>query len=232
VSIGARLVRGGLAQAVLFDADRRLLPPSELLRKRPLVLERGQFVTVERFHRRMLDLAHAKLRTEIEIDPEREAVLLPELSVAPVGQREAPDARETERRLRALLERDTPVLLTRFPEVYHLTSYLERYTQEPLRFVLGSSTVLQVLHAAHYESLMGGLLEALGRLFADNVKIYVYPMEVEAFRDALAAAGIAPPDTGSAKWVTATSLRPEPPLGHLYDYLMDTGWIVALDPPA
>ena len=233
VGIGSRLVREPLAHAVLFDAEKRLVPPSELLRKRPLVIERGQFVNVAPLHRRMLGLAHAKLRTEIEPDSEREAVLLPEHSIAPVGEREAPDAAETERRLRELLARDTPVLLTRFPEVYHLTSYLKRYTQEPLRFVLGSSTALQVLHQAHYRHLTGGLLEALGRLFADNVKIYVYPMEVDAFRGALAAAGIEAPaiETGGGKWVTAASLRLEPPLRHLYDYLLDTGWIVALDPP-
>jgi|SRR5688572_8815974 len=164
----------------------------------------------------------------------RAPVLLPELTVAPVAGRDAPGETETRRRLARLLELGGSVLLTGFPEVYYLTSYLRRYTREPLRFVLGSAHVLQVLHEAHYRNLMGGLLEALGRLFAVDVKIYVYPMKADAFRRALDGAGI-PLDTirvPGGEWVTAREIRPEPPPAYLYQYLLEEGWIVALQPPA
>ena len=230
--IGVRLVHEGLAQSVLFRPDGTLAQPSELLRKRPVVVERGLFERVVPLQRRMLELASARLRQEIET--EREPLLLPELTVVPVSGREAPGETETLRRVSAVLECETPLLLTRFPEVYHLTSYLRRYTREPLRFVLGSSTVVQVLLEAHYRSLMGGLLEALGRLLAENVKLYVYPMEADTFWRLLASSGVArglvgAPETG---WVTARTIRPGPPLGHLYEYLLDAGWIAGLDPPA
>jgi hypothetical protein len=84
-----------------------------------------------------------------------------------------------------MFELKHPVLLTRFPEIYHLTSYLRRYTNESIRFVVGASTLVKLFHEAQYADLLGGLLEALARLLADNVKIYVFPMELEAFRLAL-----------------------------------------------
>jgi len=217
---------------VLFDSSGTPVQPANVLRKRPLIVERGLFVQVDPLHRRMLEAAGRRLAREVDSD--QEPVLLPELSIVPVGQRAAPDAAETERRLTALSTLGAPVLLTRFPEVYHLTGYLRRYTEEPMRFVLGSSTALQLMHEAQYENLVGGLLEGLGRLFAENVKIYVYPMEADAFRQALEASAVSAGATEvvSGRWITADSLRPKPPLGHLYDYLLESGWIVALDPPA
>ena len=178
--IGARLVLGGLARAVLFEANGTQVQPLEHLRKRPLVMERSIFVDDEPPHRRMLEIASARLGEEL--GTAHEPVLLPELTVAPIAGRDAPGETETRRRLARLLELGGSVLLTGFPEVYCLTSYLRRHTRERLRFVLGSAHVLQVLHEAHYRNLMGGLLEALGRLFAVDVKIYVYPMKTDAFR--------------------------------------------------
>ncbi|HXV76920.1 MAG TPA: hypothetical protein VD788_11455 [Candidatus Polarisedimenticolaceae bacterium] len=228
--LGQRLVRGGLAQAVLLRNDGTLVQPSSLLRKRPLVVERGLFPTVAAFHRQMLDEACAELKRSEK--PQRDPLPVPELSVLPVAGREAPDEAETHRRLHELLALGGPVLLTRFPQVYHLTSYLRRYTREPLRFVFGASTLVQVLHDAHYADLMGGVLEALGRLLADNVKIYLYPMQADVFREIVerhgGASRVAPP---ASQWVTAETIEFEPPIGHLFRYLREMGWVVGLDPP-
>jgi hypothetical protein len=129
-----------------------------------------------------------------------------------------------------MFELEQPVLLTRFPAIYHLTSYLRRYTQEPMRFVLGASTLVRLFHDAHYADLMGGMLEALGRLLADNVKIYVFPMEMEAFRSALEGAGIASSSVkiSAEGLVAADTIELDLPVRHLYRYLRDADWIVGL----
>jgi hypothetical protein len=99
-----------------------------------------------------------------------------------------------------------------------------------MRFVVGASTLVRLFHEAQYADLMGGLLEALARLLAENVKIYVFPMEIEAFRNALADAGI--PSTlakASAEgFVTADTIQLDSPVRHLYRYLHDANWIVGL----
>jgi hypothetical protein len=226
--LGEKLVRKEIARAVMFSDDAALVQPSELLRKRPLVVERGMFQSVAPLHQRMFDEATQKLRDEAK--PERELLSIPELSITPVSGVEAPDAIETLRRLSDMFELKHPVLLTRFPEIYHLTRYLRRYTDEPIRFVVGASTLVKLFHEAQYADLLGGLLEALARLLADNVKIYVFPMEIEAFRLALDGAGIAfAPEKSSAEGlVTADTIQLDPPIRHLYHYLREANWIIGL----
>jgi hypothetical protein len=176
----------------------------------------------------MLNEAGGKLQGEI--DPDREPLSIPELSITPVSGVEAPDEVETLRRLSDMFELRYPVLLTRFPAIYHLTSYLRRYTHEPMRFVLGASTLVRLFHEALYADLMGGMLEALGRLLADNVKIYVFPMETEAFLRALDGAGIASTSVkvSAEGLVTADTIELDPPVHHLYRYLREANWIVEL----
>src|SRR5262245_4079252 len=58
------LVRHGLAEAVLVQAQAGPVPPSEVIRKRPLVLEPGVFATPEPVHASMLAAARARLASE------------------------------------------------------------------------------------------------------------------------------------------------------------------------
>ena len=226
--LGQQLVRKELARSVVFREDATLAQASELLRKRPLVIERGMFQSMEPLHSHMFDRARRKLRGEVE--PEREPLSILELSITPVPGVEAPDEVETLRRLADMFELGHPVLLTRFPEIYHLTSYLRRYTNQPMRFVIGASTMARLFHEAQYDNLMGGLLEALARLLAEDVKIYVFPMEIEVFRRALADAGIPsiPAQASAEGLVTADTLQLDPPVRHLYRYLREANWIVGL----
>jgi hypothetical protein len=229
--LGIELVQKGLALAVLFDGGANLIEPSSGLRKRPIVIERGMFTEVTGVHRHMLEDASRAMREEVQSD--REPLSIPELTVIPVKGLEVPDEDETYRRLSHMIELGGPVLLTRFPEVYHLTSYLRRYTQEALRFVFGAPTLVQIFHAAHYQDLIGGVLEALGRLLGDNVKLYIYPTEVEIFKQRLEERGIAGSlvEIPSGRCATAETLRFQPPVDHLYRYLLEANWIVGLEGP-
>jgi hypothetical protein len=229
IEIGLGLVRNGLAQAALLDPQGNLVPPTEIIRKRSIVIERGHFRRLGDTGARMLRAGRRFLREE-RPDLDREPLGLLELSVASVSEStEVSDAEYLER-IRRILNLDEYVLVSRLGEAFRLTKYLRRYSQQPLRFVAGVSTLALILHEAYYTSLSGGLLEAVGRLFADNVKIYGYPMEPAAFRSHLQSTGMDMPSVsfeGSAL-VTANGLRFESPLGLLYQYLLEVGWIVGV----
>lgn len=83
------------------------------------------------------------------------------------------------------------------------------------------------MQAANYGELEGGLLEALGRLLAQNVRMYVHPMPAEAMRETLAGlpAGLATVEFPREGLVTAESLRFAPPIEHLFRYLLESGWL-------
>jgi hypothetical protein len=83
-----------------------------------------------------------------------------------------------------------------------------------------------------YSSLEGRRLEALARLFAQNVRIHVYPMTVTDLREWLKgvfATGWEWDETNG--WVSVTHLRRAPPLGHLFDYLLASNFLVAVEVP-
>ena len=77
-------------------------------------------------------------------------------------RKKQPDA-EVLSRVQSLLALGT-VLVTDYPQTYRLVEYLRRYTPEAVRFVLGVSSLAQLMESGYYETLPGSLLEGLGRL--------------------------------------------------------------------
>ena len=109
-----------------------------------------------------------------------------------------------------------------------MTSFVNRYTQAPVRFAVDVSVLIRFLSQAH-GTLEGRLLEGLSKLFAQNVCVYAYPAKASAIQDSLASVSA----TGW-QWeekngmITADALRPVPPLGHLYSYLIASKFIVPM----
>ncbi len=229
--IGLRLVRGNFASAVMFPAEGgELAQPSDLLRKRPVVLERGAFSTPQSVNALDLSPAQRMLIEEAATSGaklEREPVCICEMTTRPV-RGEAPVDDEFARRIDALRARGVPVMVTSYSESYRLTDYLRRHTSEPIRFAIGASTVVELLRATHYENLIGGLLEALGKLFADNVRIYVRSMPAEVFRQRLARVNLNAAEFCAAGRdpITTADLRFPPPVEHLYRYLIEQRFLL------
>jgi hypothetical protein len=229
VEVGLALVRGDIAQAVLFDPQGNLVPPTEIIRKRSVIVERGHFRRAGDAGARMLRTGRDFLRRE-KTDLDREPLGVLELSVKSVSEAADVSDAEYHERIRRISNLDEYVLVTRLGEAFRLTGYLRRYSQQPLRFVTGVSTLALILHEAYYKNLSGGLLEGVGRLFADNVKLYAAPMQPATFRAHLLSAGAEIPSVSfdDSALVTASSLRFESPLGLLYRYLLEVGWILEL----
>lgn len=227
IDVGLELLRAEVARCVLLEPPGTLVPPVDVVRKRAIVIERGRFASGSEAYARLLAAGLAQLQAELP-GLERPPVALFELSINTI--REPPGPEELAPRLRALLPKGYPVLVSRLRESFQLTHYLRRMSREELRFVAGPSSLVELLDEAHYRELPGGLLEGVGRLLADNVRVYVHPMEVEAFRTHLTSygvdlAGLSFPGGGA---VTAENLRLHGPLGHLYGHLLARGWIVPI----
>lgn len=227
LEMGMTLVHGDLAQAVVFGPDGRLEPPNEIIRKRPIIVERGLYQHQTSIDPDVLASAHRQLQREYPA-PGREPLALMELSVNNLREGTVTDRDEYMRRLRAITTPDHWVLLTRLKFSYNLTDYLRRYSQEPLRFAMGTSTLAMLFAGEYYDQLPGGLLEATGKLFADNVKIYAYPMTAGDFGAHLSAANF------DADFVTIRgdgdvsidNIDFGAPLGLLFRYVAEAGWIV------
>jgi hypothetical protein len=232
----AQLVRAGFAEAVFFPAKGSPVPPNEVLYKKAIVLAPGLFVHTDPVHSQVHLQLLTSGRQELQGDlGETKAAsagffCLTVASIAPDGA--APETTDLLGRIDALHAAGGDVLLFRSPELYHMTALVNRYTHAPVRFVGGISLVIRAFEDV-YGNLEGKLLEALARLFAQNVRIYVYPMTAADLREWLRNASIEGWEWSETNgWVSASELRCAPPLGHLFAYLLASNFLVPMPLPA
>jgi hypothetical protein len=234
-TILAHLVCAGLAEAVCFPCSGPPLPPIEVLHKKALVLAPGSFEHVDpahaAIHNQLLARGIEQLRGELAAKDTAPAGYFC-FSVMPLGEADPPPGiSDLLKRIDALHVHCGDVLLFRERELYSMTALVNRYTKEPIRFVLGLSLLIRVWEY-RYSDLPGSFLEALSRLLPRNVRIYACPMKSKDFQQALQS--ISATDwqwTDRNGWVSARELHPPPPLNHLYDYVVASNFLVPLEIP-
>ncbi len=219
------LLRAGVSHSVLLLPDGTPVAPIDILYKRPLAIERGAFArSGETIYTEMMHQTLAVCQ-EASVKSRREPVGIFEMTVnSLVSEEDTPDEVVLSR-LDALLGPGHMAMISTFPENYRLTRFFRRYSTEPLFFALGITSLVRTLDAGFYDELPGGLVEAMGRMIADNVRIAVFPMAREQFTSQLSVAG-----QDLMHWrvpeddcVTIDNLLPRGSLKHLYLFLRESG---------
>jgi hypothetical protein len=232
----AYLVSAGFAEAVFFPSKGPAVAPTEALYKKAVVLAPGYFGHVDaahaQVHARLLASAIQELRNELRETNSAPAGFFCVTAASFTPNEPAPEIPDLLRRIDALLASGGDVLLFRQRELYHMTALVNRYTTAPVRFVVGLSLIIRAFEDL-YGNLEGSRLEALGRLFAQNVRIYAYPMtatDLQEWLKSVSATGWEWSETNG--WVSASQLRRAPALGHLFAYLLASNFIVPMQVPA
>ena len=105
------------------------------------------------------------------------------------------------------------VVISDYFRYYRLAAYLQNFTKERVGFVMGVPSLIELFDEKYYVDLPGGILESFGRLFKNNLKLFVYPLRKTA-EDPLATVG---------------TVEVAPLLKPLYSYLAQRGSFVELD---
>jgi hypothetical protein len=228
--VHARLVVGGYAEAVIFPADNQFAPPNELLYKRALVLAPGRFDSVTSLHGDLIEDTLAELPVE-ELKESKGGFGLFCLTVAgSIGADMGVSAQEILQRVEMLQKLGYGVMLFRAQELYNMSAFANRYTKSRIHFAIGLSVLLRVLQDS-YKELAGELLEGIALLFRQNVRLFVYPMTVEELQGRVTAEQL----TGW-RWketdgmVSADNVHPAGALDSLYQYLLESEFILAAKP--
>jgi hypothetical protein len=232
----AYLVSAGYAEAVFFPSKGDAVPPTEALYKKAVALAPGYFSHVDaehgQVHAQLLASGIQQLQSELG-DTRAVPAGFFGLTASASGPNEPPpQIPDLIRRIDALLAAGGDVLLFRQSELYHMTALINRYTKAPVRIVSGLSLVIRAFDNL-YGNLEGTHLEALGRLFAQNVRIYAYPMtdgDLREWVNSFSTTGWEWNETN--EWVSAAQLRRAGPLGHLYAYLLASNFLVPMPVPA
>lgn len=206
-----KLVQLGLSGAAMFGPDRQVLQPSEVLRKKAILVERGSFRPPTVVNIDMLECA----REKFEKDPAvlgRETLILTELTMANLmGDSDTVDRRDFLARADLLAACGMTVLISDFLAYHRLAAYLAWRTDGRIGMVMGVPSLIDLFEESAFADLPGGILEAFGRLFKNDLLLFVYPM----LRD--------------GEVTTVGTLQVAEPLRPLYDYLARRGSFVDLD---
>lgn len=199
-----QLVQQGLTDAALFTAEGEVVQPSDVLYKKSVLVERGSFRPVTNTTLDMLERAQEQFLMEPEMKGE-EPVVLMEMTMRNLLSESGIDHKDFLARVDILSALGKTVLISNYARYYRLVAYLSRYTQKSIGIALGIPSLKEIFDEKFYTDLEGGLLESLGRLFKNRVRLYVYP-----WRD---------PVTG--KVTTAENMAVAPHLQNLYAYLIE-----------
>jgi hypothetical protein len=211
--ISLKLVQLGLSGAAMFSAKGEVLQPSEVLYKKAVLVERGSFRPPTHVNLNMLECALEKFSTDPAVSGK---TVLPvfELTMRNLlaGGSEV-DRRDFLARADLLAACGMTVLISDYFEYYRLAAYLAWRTSERIGIVMGAPSLMELFDEKYYTQLPGGILESFGRLFKNDLKLYVYPLK----------------DTETGNLTTVESLDVAPELRKLYGYLADRGSFVMLD---
>jgi hypothetical protein len=90
---------------------------------------------------------------------------------------------------------------------------LARYTKKKIGITMGAGSLCELFDNKYYSELDGGILESFGRLFKNDLKLYIYPLL----------------DRNTGELTLVDNLKVAPELRKLFEYLVDNGCIEQLD---
>ena len=212
------LVKYGLTKAAIFNASGKLVQPSDVLYKKSVLVERSLFRPPTLLTMSILDSAYESFIKEADVDPEA-VVVLSEMTLQNLRDCDGDDldkdvdVEDFLQRVEILCALGKNVIISNFGEYYKLAQYLFSQTIKPIAIALGIPNLLNIFNETYYENLDGGILEAFGLLFRNDMRLYVCPKI----------------DLVSEKLMTAHNLKVKNHLRHLYRHLIENDYIRDLD---
>src|SRR5215470_13958519 len=133
-----KLVQLGLSGVAMFGPDREVLQPSEVLRKKAVLVERGSF----------------RPPTHVNLNL--------------LAERTDVDRRDFLARAELLAACGETVLITDYFDYYRLAAYIAERTRERIGIVMGVPSLIDLFDERNHAQLPGGILESFGRLFKNG----------------------------------------------------------------
>ena len=171
-----QLVRNGMTDAVMFNPKgNNILPARELYKKNILAL-RGSFRPVTLVNIDMFEKALDAFIREPGVDEDKTVVIF-EITLSNLRAQGEIDEKDFMDRAKLLCSLGHVVMISNFKEYYKLVDYLSQYTKNQLALSMGVNNFVEIFNEQYYQDLGGGILEAFGKMFYNNLKVYLYPMK-------------------------------------------------------
>ena len=171
-----QLVKNGMTDAVMFAPDGNNVLPAKVLYKKNILALRGSFRPVTKVNMDMYKKSYDMFIKENKVDVDKTQVIF-EITLSNLRAEGEIDEQDFMDRARLLCSLGQTVLISNFQEYYKLVEYFSQYTKARMGLAMGVNNLVDIFDEKYYRHLSGGILEAFGKLFFKDLRVYLYPMQ-------------------------------------------------------
>jgi len=173
--IALNLVKRGITDATMFDLSGNVLQPATALYKKNILLMRGRFRPVTKVHIDMIEKGQRQFFAEGGIKEENVRVVF-ELTLKDLTADGKILDKDFVDRAELLGTLGYTVMISNYLKHYKMVDYLSTIARgHMMGVIVGVYNLQTIFDEKYYDNLPGGLLEAFGRGFGHDVKMFVYP---------------------------------------------------------
>jgi hypothetical protein len=207
--LGVQLVKNRMTSATIFDSGGNVQQPADMLYKKNLLAFRGRFRPITNASWDMLRKCY-EIFSRDEYYTQENTLALCEITLDNLLHEGEIDETDFLERVNLLNGLGQNVMISNIREYYQLVEYFSNFRLGKFRIVVGIPTFAGMWDKNRYSELRGGILEAFGRMFIKNMKLYVYPSL----------------NKNNGKLFTSKDIERSADLQHLYDYLVENRKII------
>lgn len=204
-----QLVKNGMTHAVMFGPDGNNLLPAQVLYKKNILALRGSFRPVTKVNMDMYEQSKKLFFQEKKVDPEKTQIIF-EITLSNLRAEGEINERDFLDRAELLCSLGQNVMITNYQEYFRLVEYFSEFTKERMALAMGVYNLVQIFDEKYYRHISGGILEAFGKLFFKDLKIYMYPYK----------------DAESNEFINSENLKVHPRMKELYKFFKNNGRLV------
>ncbi|CAM1333651.1 TonB-dependent receptor [Tenacibaculum aestuariivivum] len=204
-----QLVKNGMTNAVMFGPDGNNLLPAQVLYKKNILALRGSYRPVTKVNMDLFERSKQMFLAEKKVNPEKTQVIF-EITLSNLRAEGEINERDFLDRAELLCALGQNVMITNYQEYYRLVDYFSEFTKERMGLAMGVNNLIQIFDEKYYRDLSGGILEAFGKLFYRDLKVYMYPYK----------------NGKTGEFVTSENLRVHPRMKELYKFFKTNGRLI------
>jgi len=197
-----------MTDAVMFAPDGNNVLPARVLYKKNILALRGSFRPVTKVNMDMFERSYEMFIKENKVDKDKTQVIF-EITLSNLRAEGKIDEQDFMDRAKLLCSLGQTVLISNFQEYYKLVEYFSQYSRNRMGLAMGVNNLVDIFDEKYYRHLSGGILEAFGKLFYKDLRVYLYPMQN---------------DDGSL--TTSENLKVHPRMKELYKFFKYNGKVV------
>jgi len=207
-----QLIKNGMTEAIIFGPDGNNILAARLLYKKNILTLRGSFRPVTKVNIDMFDRSLEMFLKENRVEKDRTITLF-EITLSNLRAEGEIDEQDFMDRAKLLCSLGHTVMISNFQEYYKLVEYFSNFTRNRMGLTMGINNLVDIFDEKYYRHLSGGILEAFGKLFFKDLKVYLYPIQN--------------PKTG--EYTTSTNLKVHPRMKELYKFFKYNGKVVDIE---